>query len=61
MERAYLKTGLDMTATAAVAVGRPGAPGARVGRELSAGCPVTALRFVTTAHISLIDTQLKGT
>jgi hypothetical protein len=60
MERAYLTTGVDMSATAAVGVGCPGATGARVGRELTVGGPVTTLRFVT-AHISFIDTQLKGT
>ncbi|HYP27818.1 MAG TPA: hypothetical protein VE262_13965 [Blastocatellia bacterium] len=49
-----------MSATAAVGVGCPGATGARVGRELTVGGPVTTLRFVT-AHISFIDTQLKGT
>jgi hypothetical protein len=61
MERAYLKTGVDMSATLAVGVVGPAAAGARVEPGLSVGCSITALPLVTVIHIPFNDTQLNGT
>jgi hypothetical protein len=61
MERAYLTTGAEWSATATPGgVGRV-ASRVRVERGLSIDCPVSALRFMITVHIPFTDTQLNGT
>jgi hypothetical protein len=59
MERAYLTTGVDMSATLAGV--SPVAVGARVKPVLSVRCLITALPLVTAIHIPFNDTQINGT